>query len=609
MWACLAIRSKEIRILSDLRKKPQRRGGSLLGPFDFFEAFVMRKFRVVIIAAAIGFFLLWLLGRGAGPSIEDGSILVLPIAGRYVESQDPSLLARILTDAGMSFAALLSEMKKAERDDRLSRVVLRIRKLAIGWGQAQELRDAIRRLREAGRRPIAYLEVAGFGANIEYYVASAADEVQIAPAGFGGVVGLAGEYFFLGQMWKKFGIEFDVARAGRYKSAVETLTGDEMSDAYREAANSLLDSINHQFISGIAESRGLTSATVRAVIDRAPMTPPEMVKHGLVDRIAFFDELLASFDGPIVEAIDYAKIDPESLGFDPVARFALVYGSGNVVVGRGRTNSRGNPVMASDTVADALEGAADDSDIDAIIFRIDSPGGSVLAADIIWRALEVAKQSGKPLIASFSNVAASGGYYVAAGADAILAPPGSVTGSIGVFALRPVLKGLLDKLDIKVERMTRGAHADFQFASQPLSPETAAIMDREVEAIYRLFVERVAAGRKLDFQKVDRIAQGRIWTGEQALERGLIDELGGLSEAVLRAKRVLGLDADADVALVPYPAADSLVKQLTDTLRLLSLEVVPDSPLKDFAERVQTWFEAVPVGEPALVPPFVFDIR
>ena len=569
----------------------------------------MRKTRVLIVVAAIGLVLLWLLGRSEGPVIEDGSILVLPIEGRYVESQDPSLLARILTDTGMSFAALLSEMKKAERDDRLSRVVLRIRTLAIGWGQAQELRDAIRRLREAGRRPVAYLEVAGFGANIEYYVASAADEVQIAPAGFGGVVGLAGEYFFLGQMWKKFGIEFDVARAGRYKSAVETLTGDEMSDAYREVANSLLDSINHQFISGIAESRGLTPATVRAVIDRAPMTPQEMLRHDLVDEIAFFDELLASFDGPTVEASDYAQIDPASLGFDPVAQFALVYGSGSVVVGEGRASSRGNPVMASDTVADALEAAADDPEIDAIIFRIDSPGGSVLAADIIWRALEVAKQSGKPLIASFSNVAASGGYYVAAGADAILAPPGSVTGSIGVFALRPVLKGLLDKLDINVEYMTRGAHADLLVASQPLSPETAAILDREIEAIYRLFIERVAAGRKIDLQKVDAIAQGRVWTGEQALERGLIDELGGLSQAVLRAKLALDLDADADVALIPYPEADTLAQQLTDTLRRISLEVVQDSPLQNLAERVQVWFDAAPVGAPALVPPFAFDIK
>lgn len=569
----------------------------------------MRKSRVVIVVAVFGLVLLWLLVRSEGPSIADGSILVLPIEGHYVESQDPSLLAQILTDADMSFAGLLSEMKKAERDDRLSRVVLRIRNLAIGWGQAQELRDAIARLRDAGRQPIAYLEVAGFGANIEYYVASAADEVQIAPAGFGGVVGLAGEYFFLGQMWKKFGIEFDVSRAGRFKSAVETLTGDEMSDAYREAANSLLDSINQQFVSGIAESRGMTSAAVRAVIDRAPMTPNEMVKHHLVDRIAFFDELLESFDGPIVEASEYAQVDLASLGFDPVAQFALIYGSGNVVVGRGRVNSRGSPVMASDTVADAIEAAADDPDIDAIIFRIDSPGGSVLAADIIWRALEVAKQSEKPLIASFSNVAASGGYYVAAGADTILASPGSVTGSIGVFALRPVFKGLLDKLDINVERLMRGAHADLLLTSQPLSPETAAIVDREIEAIYRLFLERVADGRRLDLQAVDRIAQGRVWTGEQALERGLIDGLGGLNEAVLRGKQALGLDAEADVALIPYPEDDSLTAQLTDTLRRVSLEVVPDSPLKGLAERVQAWFDAAPVGAPALVPPFVFDIR
>jgi len=569
----------------------------------------MRKSRVVIVVAVFGLVLLWLLVRSEGPSIADGSILVLPIEGHYVESQDPSLLAQILTDADMSFAGLLSEMKKAERDDRLSRVVLRIRNLAIGWGQAQELRDAIARLRDAGRQPIAYLEVAGFGANIEYYVASAADEVQIAPAGFGGVVGLAGEYFFLGQMWKKFGIEFDVSRAGRFKSAVETLTGDEMSDAYREAANSLLDSINQQFVSGIAESRGMTSAAVRAVIDRAPMTPNEMVKHHLVDRIAFFDELLESFDGPIVEASEYAQVDLASLGFDPVAQFALIYGSGNVVVGRGRVNSRGSPVMASDTVADAIEAAADDPDIDAIIFRIDSPGGSVLAADIIWRALEVAKQSEKPLIASFSNVAASGGYYVAAGADTILASPGSVTGSIGVFALRPVFKGLLDKLDINVETLTRGAHADLLLTSQPLSPETAAIIDREIEAIYQLFLERVADGRRLDLQAVDRIAQGRVWTGEQALERGLIDGLGGLNEAVLRGKQALGLDAEADVALIPYPEDDSLIAQLTDTLRRVSLEVVPDSPLKGLAERVQAWFDAAPVGAPALVPPFVFDIR
>ncbi|HXV35935.1 MAG TPA: signal peptide peptidase SppA [Myxococcota bacterium] len=574
----------------------------------------MRRFRLLIVVLLVGLVAFCLLRGQAGPEIAPGSVLVLPIEGAYVEAHDPSVLARVLTDAGVSFATLLSELKKAERDDRLAAVVLRIRDLDIGWAQAQELRAAIRGLRDAGRRTVAYLEISGYGANVEYYVASAADEVRIAPGGFGGVVGLAGEYLFLGQLWRKFGIEFDVARAGRYKSAVETLTGDEMSDAYREVANSLLDSINRQFLAGIAEGRKLPPDSVQALIDRAPMTPEQMVASGLADGVAFLDELVASLGGEAVEAEDYAAIDPASLGFEPVAQFALVYGSGNVVVGEGRLTSRGKPVMASDAVSRALQDAAEDPEIDAIIFRIDSPGGSVLASDIIWRALEVAKRSEKPLIASLSNVAASGGYYVIAGADAILAPPGSVTGSIGVFALRPVVRGLLDKLDVKVESLTRGAHADLLISSQPLSPETAALLDREVEEIYGLFVERVAAGRKLDASRVDAVAQGRVWTGEQALEHGLIDGLGGLREAVARGKQALGLDPAADVALVPYPQLDSLADQLGDLLHRASVAAWPAASLPGVAGRIQVGIEAAlleaaPLEAPALVPPFAFDIR
>jgi protease-4 len=287
----------------------------------------------------------------------------------------------------------------------------------------------------------------------------------------------------------------------------------------------------------------------------------------------------------------------------------LIYGSGNVVVGEGTTNSSGNPVLASDSVARALEEAAADSNIQAIIFRIDSPGGSVLASDIVWRALEVAKNSEKPIIASFSNVAASGGYYVAAGADVILAPPASLTGSIGVFALRPVLAGLLDKLDIRVEHMTRGAHADLLLGSTPLSPGTAALLRDEVDGIYELFIERVAAGRKLSRDEVDVLAQGRVWTGEQAFEHGLIDGLGGLREAVARAKQALDLDQDVDIALVPYPPPGSLADQLSELLRGVALQAVPSVSLPGLAGRMQDWLAAVPAGVPTLVPPFVLDIR
>lgn len=569
----------------------------------------MRKLRGVFIGVAVGLLVLWWLMPVGRPSIRDGSTLVFPLSGSYVEATNPPLLTRLLTEAELPFAALLSELKKAERDDRLSAVVLRIRPLAIGWGQAQELRHALERLSAAGRRPIAYLELADFSANLEYYVASAADEVRISPAAVAGVVGLAGEYLFLGRMLEKFGIDFDVAQAGRYKSAVETIAGDAMSEAHREEANSILDSMSQQFVSGIAEGRGVTPEFVQRAIDNGPLGPDELKKLGLIDEIEYFDELKESLGGPVVEAKDYARVDLASVGFDPVAQFALIYASGQVVLGEGRRSSMGGPVLASDTVAGALEDAAHDSDIQAIILRIDSPGGSPLASDIVWRAARLAQHSGKPLIASISNVAASGGYYIASGADVILATPGSVTGSIGAYALRPVLAGLLDKLDVEVATLTRGTHAGLALPSTPLSDGTLARLRDQTNSIYRLFVERVAVGRRLEIAEVEALAQGRVWTGEQAFERGLVDQLGGLTEAVERGKQALGLDATADVALVPYPAPGSFANQLSDALRRVALTALPKASLPGVAGRLQEWLETVPVGAPVLVPPFVLDIR
>jgi protease-4 len=269
----------------------------------------------------------------------------------------------------------------------------------------------------------------------------------------------------------------------------------------------------------------------------------------------------------------------------------------------------GSAVLASDTVAGALEAAARDSNIQAIIFRIDSPGGSPLASDIVWRAAKLAKESGKPIIASLSNVAASGGYYVACGADAILATPGTITGSIGAYALRPVVSGLLDKLGVKVETLTRGAHAGLALVTAPLVGDSAKRLRDETDAIYRLFVERVAEGRQLEIAEVEAIAQGRVWTGEQAFERGLIDGVGGLTEAVERAKQALGLAVEADVALVPYPEPGSLTDQISETLSRVAVDAIPKTSLPGIAGRVQDWLETAPIGAPALVPPFVLDIR
>jgi protease-4 len=455
----------------------------------------MKRFRRIVIVLVIGLLFFWWLSPGAGPSVAPGSVLVLTIEGEYVEAVEPSLLLRLLAGDRPTFAGLLSDLRKAERDDRLAGVVLRIRNLGIGWGKAQEIRDAITQLSAAGRKTVAYLELASVAANREYFVASAADEVVISPAGRAPVIGLAAEFLFLGGLWEHLGVELEVERIGEYKTVADTLAHKSMSEANREMSESLLDSIDAQFVAGIAAGRGLSEEFVRNAIDAAPMTPEEMLALDLIDAARFEDEIIEDLGGgPVVTGRDYAQVDPTSVGFDPVAQFALVYGSGPVVTGRGLSSRSGGPVLASETVSRALRDAAADDAIGAIIFRIDSPGGSALASDVVWRATQLAERNGKPLIVSFSDVAASGGYYIACGADAIVASPATVTGSIGVVVLRPVLRGLYEKLDIGFDSLKRGTHADLALSTETLSAASRERLRTEVESIYDLFVERVAPG-------------------------------------------------------------------------------------------------------------------
>jgi protease-4 len=381
-----------------------------------------------------------------------------------------------------------------------------------------------------------------------------------------------------------------------------------MSEPSREMANSLLDSIETQFVAAIAQGRGLTATRVREIIDEAPATADELVASGLVDGVSYFDELVTSLgEPPLVEGPEWARVDAEKLGFSPEATLALVYGAGPVVTGEGATDRSGNPVLASRTVAEALGDAAEDPEIDGIVFRIDSPGGSALASDLVWHAVERAQESGKPVIVSFSDVAASGGYYVAAGADAIVADPATLTGSIGVFVLRPVFGGLLDKLDIGVESLTRGKHADLYLSSRSLSPGSRERLRADIEAIYELFVARVSEGRSLTPEEVDAVGRGRVWTGEQALERGLVDSLGGLRVAALEAREALGLDPKADVALIPYPAPPTFAEQLAELLGGVSETVLPELP--DYVRGVVSLLRATPSGAPALIPPVLVEIR
>ncbi len=585
----------------------------------------MRKMsRALVLVLPLIVLAVWFYSTWSGPRIKDGSVLTLDLRGRYVEDQASPLLARLTGRGEVPLVAVLSRLSTAERDPRLYAVVLRVGDLDIGWGKAQELRGAIQRLREAGRRPVAYLEVESFAANLEYYVASAAERVVMAPGARGAVVGLAGEYFFLGGVWQKLGVEIEIERAGAYKSAVDFFTGRRMSEAYREMANWLLDSIEEQFVADIAESRELSTEQVRAAIRGAPVAAEGLRALKLIDEVAYHREVVTSLgEHPLVKEEDYARVSPRSVGFDPVAHVALIYGSGTVVTGEGGHSPSGRSVFAADSVSRALEEAAEDEDIDAIVLRIDSPGGSAMASDLLWGAVQHARGK-KPVVASFSDVAASGGYYVASAADAIVALPGSVTGSIGAFVLRPVISGLLDKLGIGYETLLRSPHAEIATATRKLSRGERERLRQDLEGVYALFVERVAEGRDIPKEQVDAVGQGRVWTGAQAAEHGLVDSLGGLRAAVAEVRKALELPEEADVALLPYPPPASLAEQLAELLQgtASALGMHRSSSLRAVAalgmhrlllpaelEEFFAWLLPPAGDRPVLLPPIAVRIR
>ncbi len=567
----------------------------------------MRKFLRYAVLAAVLLALYWWVARGSQePEIAQGSLLVIELSGGYVDGP-VSLVARLRGEGAQSLLGLTSELRKAARDPRLAGVVFRVRSLDLGWAQAEEVRQAMLKLSEKGKRTLAVLEVEGFG-NAPYYLASAADRVVATPGGNSPFVGIAAEYLFLGGLFEKLGVDVEYERVGEYKSAVESYAETKMSDANREQTNALIDTIEGQFVRQIAASRKRSEDQVRLAIDSAPSAPETLVEHGLVDEVAPFDAAVAALgEHAQVKAEDYARVSPESVGFEAVATFAIVHGVGAVVVGEG-SFSNGSPVMASDTLAEALRDAAADPEVKAIVLRLDSPGGSPLASDLIWQAIRDVQKQGKPVIASLSDLAASGGYYVASAADTIVSQPQTLTGSIGVFVIRPMLGGLMEKLGVGVESITRGARADLLLSTVPLSAGARAVLRDDVQHTYDRFLDRVAEGRGLDKAAVDKVARGRIWTGEQALAIGLVDRLGGIPEAVLAGKEKVGLAPDADVLLVQYPPPKPVAQQLVEALQGggVSLELFgwPEG-----ARELLATLRALPHGTPLLIGPTWVEIH
>lgn len=510
----------------------------------------------------------WLLRVQAVPSVPEGSYVLVDLQGDYPEVPPDGVLERLVGRPTLSMIDLVSVLHDAAEDNRIAGVLVRVRQLAVGWGKANEIREALLSVRAAEKPVVAFLEHELVGGLREYFVASAANQIYLPPGATAPLSGLMAQYTFFGGMWEKLDIDPQVQKIREYKTVGDQIAGKEMSPYHREMANALLDSIYAQTVAGIASARGLTPQEVRAIIDRCPITAAELVAEKLADGERFFEQLRAELVGPerkLVKARDYrrAALPKRKLS---EGKLAVIYAAGPIVSGEGTGGIR-DSFVGADTIVESFRSAREDKSIRAIIFRVDSPGGSALASDVIWQAA-LESRAVKPVVASMSDVAASGGYYISAGATRILAQPGTLTGSIGVVTWKPDVSGFLRNLGIHTESLARGKLARLPSLTSSFSEAERQRVADAMSHIYDLFVQRVAAGRALSPADVNRVGRGRVWTGEQAQANGLVDELGGFSEAVAAAKTLAGLPLEERFEIVFYPKPRSLVERLADLTQL-----------------------------------------
>jgi len=523
----------------------------------------MRRFFVMLLGVLVVLLVVWSLFT-AGHRIPAGGVLVVELAGQLEEIPAIDPLARF-TARGPALPTLLLQLDMAAVDARLAGVLIHLRGLSVGYARIQELRGALDRLRDAGKKVVVLIDLQSLNATREYYLASAADQVFIEPGALAPLAGVAGQYLHLAGMFEKLGIRFEYERVGRFKSAVEMFAGHEMSDSARRMTTAIIDGVYRQIVLGIAERRQLDPERVEALIDRAPATASEYVEAGLADGIAGRDTILAkAFDGAKeVESEEYARVDPRSLGLRKGAAVALVFGDGNIIQSPSGPFGQG---FASDRVSEAIDDAAGDASVRAIVLRINSGGGSSLASEQLWRSVRRAREK-KPVVVSMADAAASGGYYVASAADAIVAEPATLTGSIGVFILRPSFEGLYEKLDIGVAVISRGRHATVAGSDLPLDDEQRARTASHIRATYRDFLGRISEGRGTEVEELDRLGRGYVWLGSAALENGLVDRLGGMHEAVQLAKERAGIAPEDDPARSVFPGPRSLGEQIGELFR------------------------------------------
>ncbi|WP_417381363.1 signal peptide peptidase SppA [Gimesia sp.] len=544
----------------------------------------------------------------AKPTRENWAHMV--IKGSYPEGpQMPGLFG----DVTESLSRVVSRLEKAAEDKSLTGVVLHFKGTELGWAKLNELRQAIQKVRQSDKKVFAWIES---GMTKDYLIASACDQIVMPESASLILLGLRAEVSFYKNLFDILDIKPDILRVGKYKSAAEPYTRTEMSEAFREEMEALLDNYFGQITNMISQSRGMSAEKVEAAINGGPYMAAEAKKLGLIDHIAYEDQLPKLLTGEksknevklikkyakkradtdfsgiagLIKLMDLlAGIDSsQRIGSGP--RIAVIYATGAIMSGSSAQGSLlGGNVLGSDTFIKAVKKAADDDQVKAIVVRVNSPGGSALASDLMWRALE---EAGKPVVVSMGDVAASGGYYISMGAERIFAEPGTLTGSIGVVGGKLAIEGLYKKIGITTSVISRGSNSGTFSPLNGFTESERVAVTGMLNAIYKQFTEKAAAGRKMEYDKLEALARGRVYTGEMALKLGLVDQLGTLDQAIDHARKLGKIKEGEKFEKLILPRPTSPFEQLFgpvdgDTQQHQQISRMLDSIAPGLAEQVK----------------------
>jgi len=518
---------------------------------------------LVIIVILLGIFILGgfiYLQFTQEPYVPQKAYLKIDLGGAIGETAPARFPA--MKGGALSIHDLWYQLERAARDERIKGVMLRVQYLDTGFAKVEEIGRLIRKF-SASKKPVAAFIIDG-GLK-EYYLASFADKVIMFRGGMLSISGLGAEALFLKNTLSKLGVQAEIFHIGEYKTAANTFTEERMTPAHRESTQVLIDDLYQAVIEGIAANRKLDAATIKDVLDRSPLANEEYVKARLIDSVGCEDDLFHSLPAtyPEVEFKTYSKTR-SPLPFGGSKKIAVIFASGEINMGgSGGSSMTGGDVLGADTLAGQLRQARNNSAVKAVVLRVDSPGGSAIASDIILREAELLAQK-KPLVISMSDVAASGGYWIALSAQKIFAQPQTITGSIGVVSGKFVLKGLYDKIGVTKEIVTTSEYAGMYSDYKPFSEGEKQKVLADMERIYTEFLKKVAANRKMTVAEVDKIARGRVWSGRSALKLHLIDSLGGLSDALEEARKLARIPQSEKFGVRIYPQKKSFFEMISE---------------------------------------------